>query len=61
MLFPGDDIIDPAIVKDIREQVKFAMATIAMKEGNYKEALSAFESLYKAEASYRIALVGGLN
>ncbi|XP_053407821.1 E3 SUMO-protein ligase RanBP2-like [Mercenaria mercenaria] len=57
LLFPGDDIIDPAVVKDIREQVKFAMAVIAMKQENYKEALSAFENLYKPEASHYTGLI----
>lgn len=57
MIFPSDVVLDPAVVKDIREQVKFAMAIIAMNQENYREALSAFESLYKPEASYYSGLV----
>lgn len=56
-MFPSELVMDPAVVKDIRDQVKFAMATIAMNRQNYREALSSFASLYKPEASYFSGLV----
>jgi len=44
--------VDPAVVKELREQVRFAMAIVAMRDEKYREALSAFESIYKPEAAF---------
>jgi len=57
VMFPSEIVMDPAVVKGIRDQVKFAMAMIAMNQQNYEVALNAFTGLYKAEASYYSGLV----
>ncbi|KAL4232099.1 E3 SUMO-protein ligase RanBP2 [Mactra antiquata] len=57
LMFPMDTMMDPAAVKQIREQVKFAMATIDMKEERNEEALNVFETLHQPEAAYYSGLI----
>ena len=58
MLFPSPvSIMDPAQIKEMREQIRFARACVAMKEERYEEALSSFENLPQAKAAYYTGMV----
>ena len=57
-LFPGEMTADSAQMKELKEQAKFAMAVVAMREGKHEEALNGFETLYQPQASYYTGLVG---
>ena len=56
-LFPGEMLMDPALLKEQKERAKFALAIVAMREGRHEEALNGFEKLCQPQAAYYMGLV----
>ena len=56
-LFSGDTMMDPALLKELKEKSKFALAVVAMREGRHEDALNSFEELYHPQAAYYTGLV----
>ncbi|KAK3594749.1 hypothetical protein CHS0354_014176 [Potamilus streckersoni] len=56
-LFPDNSVPDTAQLQRMIEQTKFALAMVAMREGNYEEAVKGFESASSAWASYHTAKI----